>query len=277
MDVCTANLLRVGFILQKMNDQQILDLYAGDGDGKDAQMAKLAAIANRDWMNCGSPRLLFEEKHAAALMMTDGSPAALREVKMPFGSFLISFPDTLVEVPTEDRMVPIGNVLVHSTQGTVVAHFGDRSGLWASIMLTSLEHCGEFAGESKAAEIVSRLIVGACIEATRHRVTLMTVGPCSAGNGCNLAPVARRDPKPTNFTMTRPVKVDCRAALREYARSSGWSIPKSVQSLIRGHWKMQACGVGLTEHMLMFVEPHLRGNPHAPMAVRPHVFGGSVG
>ena len=86
----------------------------------------------------------------------------------------------------------------------------------------------------------------------------------------------RGEPQTWTFQLARDVKIDCRAAVRDYVRGLAASSPV-VQSLVRGHWKRQPHGPGGTERKTIFIEPYWRGPEEAPIAVRAHRPGGSDG
>lgn len=272
MDLCLGNLLKVGRMLAGMSDAHVSALYDDEPEGNLTMMARMSALSNRDWYVSGSPRLVFDEKLAAAMMLTDGTPETLGDIRSPFDTFLLHFPDTLITTKVDGRTIAVCNVLVRMHEGAVVAHMGDHSGLYVSIALPSLAECGAFTSEQRAGELVSRLIVGACIEATKRRVSLAAPNRCAKYNGCGVSRGIHRPARVMEFTMTRPVKVDCRQAVRDYAASRDRGLPTSMQTLVRGHWKHQACGRGYSERKLIFVEPYFRGDPEAPTAVRPLEF-----
>jgi hypothetical protein len=124
----------------------------------------------------------------------------------------------------------------------------------------------------RAAILALRLFVGVCVElsATPNLPTSAQIADRSGAR----APKRGRDaPTSWTFSLKRPVKVDCREALVDYIRGGGRS--PTVQSLVRGHWKRQACGPGGSHRRLVHIEPYWRGPEDAPIAVRPHDLGES--
>ena len=77
-------------------------------------------------------------------------------------------------------------------------------------------------------------------------------------------------PKHRAVHVARPVSVDCRGVLRQYLGGNG--PPPSMQTLVRGHWKRQACGPGRAERRTIHVEPYWRGPEDGPIRTRAHVF-----
>jgi len=115
-----------------------------------------------------------------------------------------------------------------------------------------------------------RVFVGCVVE-------LMSPAALKARNQAKRAGVRwkRGAPKSWTFQLSRPVKVDCRseviAALERAAQGQPKGRAPSVQTLVRGHWKRQACGVGRAARRYIHVEPYWRGPEDAPIAVRSHV------
>ena len=74
------------------------------------------------------------------------------------------------------------------------------------------------------------------------------------------------------FLLGRPVKIDVSEAIRSYVlHGSRGSGPITVQFMVRGHWRDQACGPNMTEHRRIWIEPHWKGPADAPINLRPHV------
>jgi hypothetical protein len=79
----------------------------------------------------------------------------------------------------------------------------------------------------------------------------------------------RGEPTAWVYELRRPVILDCRERVREIVTGSRG--PVTVQTFVRGHWKMQACGVGRLHRKHIHIEPYWRGPEEAPIVVRPHV------
>ncbi len=76
------------------------------------------------------------------------------------------------------------------------------------------------------------------------------------------------------IVLRRNVIVDCRDWLDNHLRGDEDARRVlSVQTLVRGHWKRQACGVSRSERKFIHVEPYWRGPEDAPIAVRSHILG----
>lgn len=118
-------------------------------------------------------------------------------------------------------------------------------------------------GERRARTAMSRLALGVALELTSHRPAL------GHASGPRRTKTDKRvEPMLVSFALTRDVVVDCRESVRAYARGDG-SLP-TVRSVVRGHWKWQAHGPGRSLRKWIHVEPYMRGDAAAPIAVRAH-------
>jgi hypothetical protein len=73
-------------------------------------------------------------------------------------------------------------------------------------------------------------------------------------------------PQYTSFEVQSSIKLDLHHAIRDYVHKGG-SVP-SVQTLVHGHWKRVAIGVGRTGRKLVHIQPYWRGDINAPISVR---------
>jgi hypothetical protein len=107
-----------------------------------------------------------------------------------------------------------------------------------------------------------RLTIGVCLELATHR--------CS--HEIDKQRKNRRtssEPTVWTYTLGRNVKVDARPYVAAFLRGDLRSV--NVQSLVRGHYKMQAFGPQLSDRRLIHIEPYWRGPEDAPIVVRGHI------
>ncbi len=72
------------------------------------------------------------------------------------------------------------------------------------------------------------------------------------------------------YLMGRPVKVDCRIAVRQYVEKGTKNKgPLTLQLLVRGHWRRQAIGPGRKERKWIRIEPYWKGPEDAPIRTSP--------
>lgn len=115
--------------------------------------------------------------------------------------------------------------------------------------------------------LAQRLVVGVCLSMSDPACVRRTNEHSRAR-----AHHARRqsgEPKFLVYQIGRPVTVDCRQAVADYLAGRPRS-PRAVQTLVRGHWRNQACGPRLSERRLTWIEPFWKGPDDAPINVRLH-------
>jgi hypothetical protein len=230
------------------------------------------------WALCGFPRVVMGHKHAATLMATNTQPSSVGAIAPPWDSLLIDIPAGILTCIHNDAPAVVGVscfsdvalMFLISDSGDVVGGDVTTSGSLASLGNCTPYPSGSDADECAARqrEMVSRLVFGVCLELTEHR-------PSAEHRRTGTRPVKcdpRGEPVTWTYTLTRDVKVDCRQAVRDYVAGTRSTAP-TVQCLVRGHWKRQACGPKLTERKFIFVEPYWRGPEDAPIASRAHVLG----
>ena len=116
---------------------------------------------------------------------------------------------------------------------------------------------------------IGRLIVG----------TWLRIHAMRSESGAALGPPRAFDrkrglPKAWTMRLVGDVRLDVREAVAAYVRGGGAS--PVVQSLVRGHWKRQACGAGGAERKWVHIEPYWRGPEDGPIAVRSHLIAGGA-
>jgi hypothetical protein len=123
--------------------------------------------------------------------------------------------------------------------------------------------------DARTGKLLTRIALGSCL-AMSSPGAVKPVGKhphgWTKGPGRNGAePVSRA------FQITTDVSVDCRPAVEAFLAGDRKSL--SVQFLVRGHWRNQACGPGLTERRATWIAPYWKGPETAPIAVKTHKVG----
>jgi hypothetical protein len=220
------------------------------------------------WAACGFPQVLLPHRLAASLMATKIPAEALPEVESPWTCFMVAVPDGLLSLPIHG----VG-LIVDPARPVRVLFAGDcyagaEAGSLRELVAASLADDGPTAD---ALRLALRLVLGVCVEldSDHHRQAIAAGG--SPGR------IHRRGKEPVSWTyrLTRDVKVDCRAWVRDYCLHGGKS--PTVQSLVRGHHRRQRCGPDGALRKWIHVEPYWRGPEDAPIAVRSHVLGENHG
>lgn len=254
---------------------------------EDRDLAKVEFWCVR-WGALAFPRVTLGSKRAASFMATGVSSKLMQQVIPPWRAFLIELLESDLRLKGLDGVsYPINRVAVsYSTLGvpgattwTMLAGTPEkrllvRSGIAPEDWLSdgpdeplSLHDEAPISAEGlRACKLLSRLIAGVSIHMADPRVRE------EARRRARSSSYRRRRSGPPlahDFVFGEDVRLDVRAAVREYAERGG-TTPK-VQSLIRGHWKWQVCGAGRAERKWIHVEPYWRGPEDAPILVRSHV------
>lgn len=132
--------------------------------------------------------------------------------------------------------------------------------------LTTSELDREEAQYLRCQKMVSKLVAGVLMAMHAGQFRTTSGGKKRA---------ARRGALPscTEFAVGVPVRVRTVDFVREYVSKGPRKMlgPRTLQTLVRGHWKNQPYGTGSTSRKFIHVEPYWRGPDDAPIAVRPHI------
>lgn len=226
------------------------------------------------WAENGFPTIEPGHRLAASLMATSVPQEHVDEfVRMPWRCFGFYIPDGLlsrgdgfaIALHAKDGIFKLLDI--HGGQ----MHLGFEPSLadWASKITprgdTDLT-VEETDYRLRSAELAGRLLLGICLEMSTYR-------PSETSSSGSIERVTKEGVYPSVFKLTRDVKVDARKSVREYADGRRRVNP-TVRVLVRGHWKLQAHGAGMTERSLIHIEPYWRGEDDAPVAVRKHILPG---
>ena len=248
---------------------------------------QLALIGLPRWAQCGYPEIQLPETYAAALLATVVPDDVLPWVRAPFPAFMIEVPNALLSLDTEHGPSPVRLIMVlrepEGERWAYVAWTASSACLWrfgvktAELLPPALPGCDLSEAsifpmavtehDERVASLLGRLIVNTCLAMSDpERVRQPKQRPVRPGRPRGSG---RSSPLPrtTVFRVGKPVSQDFRPAIRDYV--SGKKRTLSVQSLVAGHWKMQAHGPGYSLRKLIYVEPYWRGESEAPILVRP--------
>jgi len=238
---------------------ELTEYAANEAGRREVEWAEFSAR----WFHNGLPRIVTGHKHAASLMATRVPLDAFDGFLMPWDAFVVDIPIGLLGVNDRVDAFEVRHVAVRSFDDEYRFFVCDERGYrWAVIT----QYPTPFADASEldaGSELLNRYIAGVLLELDTHRPASATVGAGECKRDPRGAPVTR------TFVITRPVEVDCRAAVAAYARGER-NNPLTVQSLIRGYWRMQPCGPRSSLRERRRIEPYWRGSFGAPLALRPH-------
>jgi hypothetical protein len=234
-----------------------------------------------DWYDCGLPRIAMSHRLAATLMLTRVPREIAGALTLPWQTFVVDVPSGLLMSGSLHDRRPITRLLVTRPGATSRLHIIEVSdtAIGAAIKGFTLADADDlpedvrFEGTEwpeiharRYIQTTLRLVLGAVLEMDTYRPT----GPRMPRiDDVTVRRTPRGAPEPRTFVLTRTVRLDTRATLREYLTGTGRGT--SVQTLVRGHWKMQPCGVGRTERKYIHVEPYWRGPEDGPVVSHRYV------
>lgn len=244
------------------------------------------------WAHFGLPVVqLAGHKYAAALMATS-VPKEVR-VKPPWRAFLVELPGGLITCEGPRGRDSLRFICVDvrpatrpgeatNPDGWNIVAYGDHVTL-SRVRVTTDEMRGDVAipdreasafslevnnEDERVLHILSRLVLSVCMAMS---------SPDGALNDENVTRVGKDgnkregdEPACRIYKVGRPVDLDCRPALYAYLGGDKRA-PLTVQFLVRGHWRDQACGPGQVLRRTIWIKPYWKGPVDAPINVRPHV------
>lgn len=266
------------------------------------------------WCDQGFPVVTMGEKYCAALAATEVPREMVEEIEAPWKCFLIEVPGTdLLKVwdPDELKSVRITRILVqrHFSPSTVLPNepvpepnwqwrwiaFSEtnqhiwRGGLAHELLqpISFREHelhhyydpereeafVEQVAHDERLYMVIGRLALNVCL-ALSDPENVKTVGSsheryASSGRDPRTGP-----PEQRVYQLGKPIKVDCRPAVREWLGGTRESGTVNVQFLVRGHWRNQPHGPKKTLRRRQWIEPYWKGEKDAPIPLRSHTLEG---
>ena len=267
----------------------------GYGQGEGADIAGTMdmfhwAWFSAKWAQTGFPRLQIGHIYAASLMATHADPDVVGDIAPPWPAFCLSVPPGLlaIEPPGGGPLEPVEHLFVMRTrldhrEGDAIT-LGEE--LWTTQAYTTFGACiyrhqfptrellqgedrfalpdgadppeGPWARlderDERATLLLGRLLMGVCLTATDPAALVKkTRGFLRPPSGPS------EEPRCCVFEL-RPAGelTDCREAVRAYMDGQTRSSPK-VRTLVRGHWRMQPHGPGLTLRKPVPIPPYWRG------------------
>lgn len=245
------------------------------------------------WARCGMPQFVIGHRLAASFFATAMPSVDLADLVVPpFAAFVVRVPERVLPTPSSMRgdeyvgpdiravfvlATPKDNAISWIWMATTDGHrgFNYRSGMKTQNLLAEVEHVdantprGNDSPDlreetSRFGILIGRLIVSTCLylsDPTKPRLDARGGKPSKRTIG--------EPPMPWTIQLNAPVRVDVREAVAAYLNQGGKS--PTVQCLVRGHWKSQAHGPGMSLRKMIHVEPYWRGPEDAPVAIRQHV------
>jgi len=235
------------------------------------------------WAHNAFPEIQMPHTYAAALMATKISPSQATEIKPPWSAFWISVPTGLLSSTDENGVrCEITGILVTALNIDGKTVWGYEA-LSKSVGLFNTRIYPEgFADEigveddkweplselttadERTSLLIRRLIGNICIAIS---------DPDNVIKRPSHRHVAKkrkaRLPTTRVYRVGRPITLDVRQHIQDWVEGKKRG-RITVQFLVRGHWRKQACGPKLAERKLIWIEPFWKGPEVALINVRPH-------
>jgi hypothetical protein len=232
------------------------------------------------WYEQTMPRVVWADPHFPEMLMASKADASVESLVVPpWRAFVIDLPRGLLftKSPVEaDRVDELVHVLVHvidEGKGLVwnfVVEGDDGCEMWRHGLSTALllrmqnstinpDFClGLDASDRRVLILIGRLIIGTCLtlsDPTKIREAKRTKKRKGyAKRSSSSMPMTR------NFVVGQPIQLHCRETLQEWVvKGNRKGVSPNVQTLVRGHWKMQAHGAQNALRKLVHLEPYWRG------------------
>lgn len=257
----------------------------GSGNGPTLAMHLIAGCLHN-----GLPVIEVSHGLASSFMLSKAPASVLMDMKRPFDNFTIKVPNGLLldngggeikEIIFGKYITRESRLKTHDSVGfTTLSSSG--SGLWNlqsnnAILLSDDQKNSSLPDVSgvldfeldtydgRLLSMIRRLITGVCLYLeggnSEHTVKHIT-------GGRNIRDNRFGPPEDRIIRLTRPVERVFSEEVREYIAGNGKKI--NLQYMVMGHWRNQACGVGLKDRKRIFIEAHWKGPEAGAIASRSH-------
>lgn len=256
-----------------------------------------SALFAAAWADVAYPKIITTHRYAAALMCTKIDPSIAVDIRPPWKAFAIAVPNgLLVSGDREYDTIAVllapddecnGIIALPGVPGTarakvVMVVAGGGGHLCMNVIGSTIENGlfnepAEFLTYDRkvpsAAEGKRRILLCARRLVVGMLVALQAREFAEESRQQRQASVRRKGAPAHRIIFVRPasVAIDCRPAIREYLEGAGTPGESPIfQTMVRGHYKRQVCGVGRVDRRVIWIEPYWRGPEEAEILVRPH-------
>ena len=255
-----------------------------------ARDTRMLATAAARWYEQACPVVQLASHTYAAALAATSVPQGV-DIRPPWRSFMIDLPNGLVPsddgdvrallvhqhtmVPTRDPVWSIGllprngNTLLR-TENRPLEDLVDGEVLGADDAFDGLDLPSDLdllPQDGRRLRVCARIALGVCLAMSDPDIARTTVSSRGGPNRRN-----GRFPTCRVFLLGHPVKIDVRAAVHDYVlHGRSGRGPLTMQFLVRGHWRNQACGPHLGERRSTWIEPHWKGPEDGPINVRTRI------
>lgn len=231
--------------------------------------AHLACLAK--WADGAYTQIVVGEKLAAAMMATSANIGAAEGIRLPWASFVVTVPGGLLGVYDRISFMSLDFTAPKSAKAALSIHSSHAFAETILCKTASVATClfeldpGGLVGfgplgdaDHRILLLARRLVVGCLFQALYGSVK-QTLYPMRAPRG-----EGRSGPPAHRIVVVgAPIELDVREQVRDFVSGATDRRVPTVQTLVRGHYRNQACGVGMKEHKVIWIEPHWRGPEEA--------------
>lgn len=244
------------------------------------------------WVHGGCRIIQSDASYFSAMACTDMPPEYGSDLKVTWPCFLVRLPSGLFvdergveytfallgqfdEMSVEGGTSVLSYLNIWSSGADVTLWDIRRGGLHRVLfgefvpMPDAFEGTGirmsESSSDKRIRELVRKGIAGLLytMQHTRHWSFGSAMSRAGSKSKGRLPPTHRA------IIVGKPLTLNLTSAVSTDARTGGHSTT-SVQTLVRGHVKRQACGPRLSARKLIWIEPYWRGPEDAPILARPY-------
>lgn len=272
---------------------RMVDLMLKEAEGDEDQTlfmlteeGQIQCVWAAMWAHYGFPMVqLASHRYAAALMATS---VPTGDIRPPWPAFLLELPTGMFETEHAGATWPLTHVMfmTHTIEDLgEIWHFRATScfgiNLWRRQPLDVLrkgsldsdDHHGAFdlelaKGDERRLGLLARLVLNTCVAMTDSD-NVRTIGKHRKASSEGHRRFGK-EPELRTYRVGKPITLDVRPALQSYVTGEIRNSP-TVQFLVRGHWRDQACGPKLSMRRPTWIQPYWKGPEEAPINVRAHV------
>lgn len=269
--------------------RRLIAMSHGHRDFRSVDQGELIVdIVGAEWAINAFPQVTIGAKHIAALVATKFPDDVLESVRSPWSAWLIELPPGLLFLTRKDLTTEAAcRVMVgwNEQQGWVAIGIANGVTMYMKDRMTAKDLVDEqitrdslqdFCADGmekqidsarRAFSVMGRIVVGVALEMnSRQNLYREPSGPAPKWSKRKMGapPIKCR-----TYQLRANVTVDCREQVRDFILGKRSSAP-NVQHIVRGHWKLQACGPNLSERKPIWIQPYWRGPEGAAIAVRAH-------
>ncbi len=228
------------------------------------------------WAVHAFQRLMTSHTFAAALMCSDVQKDVLVGIEKHWDAFLVIVPNGMLlagELEFSRILVATysfgARIMLMTFSPTMTGTVTDDAPTLSDLLVSDGSDLTEDSVSRRCLIMAKRLVAGLLLNLqhpAHYKARKVEARPKSKGR--------EAEPEHRIVTVGKPLEIDCRAAVKEYiehGKAGRKHAPPSVQVMVRGHYRNQACGVGRMERKTIWIEPHWRGPEAALIQTRPKV------